>query len=104
MSLLRLSRVARADFLGRTTPEALAQADSRGIAATRWLMERAQALDVAASAPRPLLQGRHLLALGHAPGPALGRQLAAAFDAQLDGAFYDVDGALDWLRRTGPAA
>ncbi|MFN9452404.1 MAG: CCA tRNA nucleotidyltransferase [Rubrivivax sp.] len=104
VSLTRLSRVARADFLGRTTPEALAQADSRGIAATRWLMERAQALDVAASAPRPVLQGRHLLALGHAPGPALGRQLAAAFDAQLDGAFHDVDGALDWLRRTGPAA
>lgn len=102
VSLLRLSRVARADFLGRTTPEALAQEDSRLIPATQWLMEQARALAVDAAAPQPLLLGRHLLAMGHHPGPGLGRTLAAAFDAQLEGQFGDLDGALAWAREQHP--
>jgi tRNA nucleotidyltransferase (CCA-adding enzyme) len=101
--LQRLCRVARADFLGRTTAEALAQADSRTIPALTWLMARAEALAVHAEAPRPLLQGRHLIALGQPAGPGLGRQLAAAFEAQLDGAFEDLDGALAWARVQWPA-
>ncbi|MBL8329712.1 MAG: HD domain-containing protein [Rubrivivax sp.] len=96
--LERLCRVARADFLGRTTPEALATADSRRIEATTWLLAQAEALQVRTEAPRPLLQGRHLLQRGHPHGPALGRALSQAFEAQLDGAFADLDGALAWAR------
>lgn len=94
--LLRLTRVARADFLGRTTPAARATRHSADVAETRWLMARASALAVDRAAPRPWLQGRHLLALGHAAGPSLGAQLARAFEAQLDGAFDDEAGAIAW--------
>lgn len=96
--LLRLARVARADYLGRTTPAALATTDSRAIPEVQWLMTRAAELNVQASAPRPLLLGRHLLAQGHRAGPQLGGQLAQAFEAQLDGAFADEAGALAWAR------
>ncbi len=47
----------------------------------------------------PILQGRHLLKLGWKPGPDLGRVLKAADEAQLDGAFSDLDGAIAWVNR-----
>ena len=50
------------------------------------------------SAPRPLVLGRHLVALGHKPGPDFKPILDAAFEAQLDGAFTDEAGGLAWLR------
>ena len=59
------------------------------------LAEEVRLLD---AAPRPLLLGRHLLPLGVPPGPEMGRWLAAAYDAQLDGAFEDLEGALTWMR------
>ena len=54
-----------------------------------------------AAAPRPIIQGRHLIALGRVPGPAFGPILDAAFEAQLDGAFGDEAGGLAWLRAHG---
>lgn len=97
--LNRLARVARADFLGRTTADALATRDSRDIAAVNWLLARADELNVSAAAPRPWLQGRHLLEMGCTPGPELGVQLRRAFEAQLDGAFDDEPGAVRWARK-----
>lgn len=96
--LTRLCRVARADFLGRTTPEALACVDSRAISETEWLLRKADELCVADAAPSPILMGRHLLTLGLAPGPAMGALIERAFQAQLDGAFHDETGALLWAR------
>lgn len=98
VSLNRLARVARADFLGRTTDDALATRDSREVAAVSWLLARADELNVSAAAPRPLLQGRHLLEMGCTPGPELGVRLRQAFEAQLDGAFDDEPGAVRWAR------
>jgi tRNA nucleotidyltransferase (CCA-adding enzyme) len=49
-------------------------------------------------APRPILLGRHLITLGLKPGPAMKGILDAAFEAQLDGAFGDENGALAWAR------
>jgi tRNA nucleotidyltransferase (CCA-adding enzyme) len=49
--------------------------------------------------PRPLVLGRHLIALGHRPGPAFKPLLDAAFEAQLDGAFVDESGGVAWLQR-----
>ncbi len=63
------------------------------------LRAAATTLALAAAAPRPLLLGRHLLERGLRPGPAFTPILSAAFEAQLDGAFGDVDGARDWLSR-----
>lgn len=61
------------------------------------LLETAGRLQLATQAPRPILLGRHLLERGFAPGPAMGEVLDEAFEAQLDGAFADLDGALAWL-------
>ncbi len=88
-----LAAVMRADSQGRpplTSPDTLARIDA--------LLARAVTLALAATAPRPLMLGRHLVALGHQPGPAFKPALDAAFQAQLDGAFADEAGGLDWLR------
>jgi len=90
-TIARLCLVMTADALGRP-PRPAVEPDT-----VRALRERAAALHLRDAAPRPILLGRHLLARGHAPGPALGRVLHDAFDAQLDGAFHDLDGALRWL-------
>lgn len=88
-----LVRVAEADHLGRTTPDAL----DGEFPAGKWLLAKAAELDVKEDGPEPILLGRHLLERGHSPGPAMGKTLRAAFEAQLDGAFDDLDGALKWL-------
>ncbi|MGE3312547.1 MAG: CCA tRNA nucleotidyltransferase [Limisphaerales bacterium] len=61
------------------------------------LLAGAERLRLADAAPRPILLGRHLLALGLSPGPAIGRWTHAAFEAQLDGLFQSLDGAHAWL-------
>jgi tRNA nucleotidyltransferase (CCA-adding enzyme) len=86
-NIQRLIRVAQADDEGRppmpSEPEPL-----------EWLAATAKRLQVAASVPKPILMGRHLLQLGYSPGPQLGKLIAASFEAQLDGAFSDLEGAL----------
>ncbi|HEY4988644.1 MAG TPA: polynucleotide adenylyltransferase [Opitutaceae bacterium] len=86
------------------------EADSRGrpplpsaeiIALIARLRERAAALDIEAQAPRPIVLGRHLIAMGRKPGPDFKPVLEAAFEAQLDGAFADEDGGVAWLRAHG---
>jgi tRNA nucleotidyltransferase (CCA-adding enzyme) len=91
--LERLVRVATADHFGRTTVEALAHDDEAGA----WLLDMAHRLAVKDAAPRPLLQGRDLVARGVKPGPQMGALLKESFEAQLDGRFSDVDGARAWL-------
>ena len=82
------------------------EADARGrpprtpddtVVLIRALQETARTLDLESSSPKPLLLGRHLVARGMAPGPAFTPLLKAAFEAQLDGAFTDEEGALRWL-------
>ncbi len=88
----RLVRVARADHFGRppTAPD--------GYPEGNWLLERARALDVQACAPKPLVMGRHLIAMGLKPGPPFKRILDACYQAQLDGAFGDEAGGLEFCR------
>ncbi len=88
-----LAAVMRADSNGRpplTSPETHARIDE--------LVARAHALALADAAPKPILLGRHLVTLGHRPGPEFKPVLEAAFEAQLDGAFADEAGGLAWLR------
>lgn len=63
-----------------------------------FLLKRSKELSVDSGAPKPLLQGRHLLNLGMQPGKPVGQITAAAFEAQLEGAFFDLPGAMSWLR------
>lgn len=62
----------------------------------------AEALAVEDAQPKPLLLGRHLLPLGYQPGPGLGAILRTTFEAQLDGVFQDVEGAIHWVRERYP--
>ena len=72
-----LARVAESDCMGRT-----GNFDCSGI---RWFLERATALGVEHAAPEPIVKGRHLLDLGVAPGPGMGRLLKEIYERQLDG-------------------
>ena len=64
--------------------------------------ERCQLLNIWQTPPQPILQGRHLIACGIRPGKNMGKILEKCFDAQLDGAFADEDGALAFLRSMNP--
>jgi tRNA nucleotidyltransferase (CCA-adding enzyme) len=72
-----LARVARADCRGR--------GGGFDCSAMDWFVERARRLGVEHEAPAPLVMGRHLLALGVAPGPRMGEILKAIYEQQLDG-------------------
>jgi tRNA nucleotidyltransferase (CCA-adding enzyme) len=88
----RLVRVARADQRGRP-PRTLER-----FAAGEWLLARARALDVARSAPERIVKGRHLRALGLAPGPELGALLDACYRAQLEGRFASLEEGIEFAR------
>lgn len=88
----RLLRVVRADQAGRPP---LPPGD---FPEGRWLLDKARQLEVEKSAPRPLIQGRHLIELGLEPSPRFGTILSACFEAQLDGVFSDETGGLEYLR------
>ena len=87
----RLLRVAAADDAGRppfpSEPEPL-----------EWLAAQTRRLEVEASAPQPLVLGRHLIALGLKPGPKFKPILDACYEAQLDGRVTDLDSALEYCR------
>ncbi len=88
----RLVRVCRADQRGRP-PKVF-----DGFPAGQWLLDQAAALALADQAPRPIVLGRHLIDAGQAPGPAFGPVLEQCFEAQLDGAFDDLEGGVAYLR------
>lgn len=90
VNIENLCLVAKADFLGRTTEDAKTGEDP----SSTWLLEEAKKLAVSTSAPEPILLGRHLIELGIKPGPKMGKILKAAYDAQLEGEFSDLEGAI----------
>ena len=64
-----------------------------------WILERAKILAVQDSAPKPILQGRHLIEMGLKPSPRFSGILSAAYEAQLDGEIFDIDSARDFARK-----
>ena len=62
------------------------------------LQKRAADLAIESSAPKPIVLGRHLIALGMKPGPGFKPLLDAAFEAQIEGAFSDEAGGLVWVK------
>lgn len=74
----RLIRVCHADDNGRppTKPDG---------AELAWLADTAERLEIKDSAPRPLLLGRDLIAMGMKPGVEFGKILKRVYEAQLDG-------------------
>ena len=63
-----------------------------------YFNKRIRELAVEDEAPKPILQGRHLIEKGLEPGPQFKSILSMAYEAQLKGAFDDLDGALDWMK------
>lgn len=109
-ALRRLARdCARLDLLIRVF-----QADSAGRPplpddsdeAADWLLAQARRLDIESQKPKALLSGHDLMERGWKGGPEMGRFLARAYEAQLDGRFSTRAEALDWLQRqlTGKGA
>ena len=81
-----LARLSDADCCGRT--------GTFDCSAGAWFLDRARALGVQHDAPRSLLLGRHVLALGIPPGPRVGHIIAHVYDRQLDGSVTTVDEAI----------
>jgi len=85
-----LERVARADHLGRTTPEARTGIFPDG---DRFLAQIAQ-LAIPEEGPQDAVWGRHLLARGYPPGPEFKRILARCRDVQDETGWSDPDAIL----------
>lgn len=88
-----LIAVMLADHLGR--PPLIPQQTVERI---EHLRAGARRLELEHAAPKPIVLGRHLVALGYQPGPQFKRALDAAFESQLDGAFADETGGIAWMR------
>jgi tRNA nucleotidyltransferase (CCA-adding enzyme) len=88
-----LMAVMWADHLGRP-PLVSPETEKR----LGFFRQAAQKLALEHAAPRPIILGRHLISLGRTPGPRFKPALDAAFESQLDGAFYDESGGLEWLK------
>jgi tRNA nucleotidyltransferase (CCA-adding enzyme) len=61
------------------------------------LEAKAGELNVQASAAKPILMGRHLLELGLRAGPQFKQILNRAYEAQLEGTFFSLSEAYQWL-------
>jgi tRNA nucleotidyltransferase (CCA-adding enzyme) len=81
-----LARVAKSDCLGR--------GGGFDCSAMDWFLERARELGVQHAPPEPIVKGRHLLALGVAPGPRVGALLKQIYEKQLDGSVTTLDEGL----------
>jgi tRNA nucleotidyltransferase (CCA-adding enzyme) len=92
-----LSLVITADAFGRPPKPKIPPAS------LAVLMAKADELELQASAPKPILLGRHLLEQGMQPGREIGRFTSLAYEAQLDGQFFTREEALRWVQALGEA-
>jgi tRNA nucleotidyltransferase (CCA-adding enzyme) len=85
-----LARLARADCTGRAGPF--------DCSAMEWFLERARTLGVEHRPPARIVLGRHLIDLGVAPGPEMGRLLNQLYERQLDGEFDSIERGIELAR------
>jgi tRNA nucleotidyltransferase (CCA-adding enzyme) len=86
-----LERVARADSLGRTTPDALAGSFEAG----DTFLEAAEQLQIRDEILPDVVLGRHLIGRGLHPGPRFGPLLARCREIQDEEGWDDPDRILD---------
>lgn len=70
-------------------------------APAEWIVKRAEELAVQDKKPAEILMGRHLIGLGMKPNKDFGIILKGAYNAQIEGEFSDLDGALAWMKDVG---
>jgi tRNA nucleotidyltransferase (CCA-adding enzyme) len=87
-----LARVAKSDCEGR-------KPGTFDCSAMDWFLERARAIGADKGPPKPILLGRHLLALGLTPGPRVGEILKAVYEQQMDGGVTNLDDAITAAKR-----
>lgn len=87
----RLIRVAEADDEGR--PPFPSEREP-----LEWLAAEARRLEIADSAPKPLVFGRDLIALGLKPSVRFGVILKACYEAQLDGKIATHEEGVEFVR------
>jgi len=85
--------VAKADFLGRTTEEAL----TRDYRAGAWLLEKASKLKVKNKPLEKLLQGRDLIGIGLEPSSQFSEIINEVYTLQLEGKIFSKEEALNYL-------
>jgi tRNA nucleotidyltransferase (CCA-adding enzyme) len=85
--------VAKADFFGREFVGKIPEHFKAG----EWLYERAKTLGVLSEAPKPLLMGRDLIALGFIPSESFKIILDRAYEAQLNQEINTTEEALTWI-------
>ncbi|HFQ62220.1 MAG TPA: HD domain-containing protein [Epsilonproteobacteria bacterium] len=95
VNIEELVLVAKADFLGRTTQEALA----RDYKAGTWLLEKASELSVKNRPLEKLLQGKDLIDLGLEPSPEFSKILDEVYVLQLEGEIASREKALSFIRK-----
>ena len=95
VNIEELVMVAKADFLGRTTQEALTGVYHAGT----WLLEKAKALHVETKPLDNLLQGRDLIDLGLIPSPRFKEILDAVYAQQLNGGLSSKEEALSYVQK-----
>ena len=93
-SMELLADLAECDLRGVEMPDGVLK---EKIARIDVFRERANALNVMAERPKPIVLGRHLMERGIKPGPQMKPILDKCFDAQLNGEFNDLPQALEYL-------
>jgi len=87
--------VAKADFLGRTTEDAL----TRDYKAGEWLLQKATELTVKNKPLERLVQGRDLIDLGLEPSPQFKVIIDEVYALQLEGRVSTKKDALQYIER-----
>jgi len=102
----RMRRAKLRRFLGASTFPLLLELmrvdilySNGDFSAWRFLKDAYESYKAEPVLPEPLVRGRDLLAWGMAPGPALGAQLNALYDAQLEGQITTQEEARAYLLR-----
>ena len=95
VNIEELVTVAKADFLGRTTQEALSGEYEAG----EWLLKKASELHVKNKPLEQLVQGRDLIDLGLEPSPEFKSILDRVYELQLDGTVVSKDEALAYIQK-----
>lgn len=85
--------VAKADFLGRTTAEALLGEYKAG----EWLLEKARALNVETKPLENILQGRDLIAIGMEPSAKFKEILDEVYELQLGDELQTKEDAIRYV-------